>query len=107
MGKPLVLYETITTPPMGEEARRETGYLLRMVQEGLSLGMPHSRPMPGIGGGCHELRVNDKSQTWRTIYYIGKDIVVLHVFSKKTKQTPKTVIDLCKERLKAYKAEMA
>jgi phage-related protein len=90
---------------MSKEARRETGYQLRMVQEGLSLKMPKSRPMPRIGGGCHELRVDDKNQTWRTIYYIGKeDIVVLHVVSKKTNKTPKDVIDLCKERLKAYKA---
>ncbi len=39
--------------------------LLRDLQEGESLGMPHSRPMPGIGPRCHELRVNDENKTWR------------------------------------------
>ncbi|MGD0310815.1 MAG: hypothetical protein ABSC02_16195 [Acidobacteriota bacterium] len=32
-------------------------YLLRKLQKGQSLEMPHSRPMPAIGERCHELRI--------------------------------------------------
>jgi len=103
-GKPLRwLHGEVKTPPMSEEARREMGMLLRDLQEGEHLSMPHSRPMPGIGRGCHELRVNDENKTWRLIYRIDHDaIVILEVFEKKTKQTPEHVIENCKRRLKLY-----
>ena len=43
----------IKTPPFSEAARREAGFLLRLVQEGELIGMPRSRPMPTVGPGCH------------------------------------------------------
>jgi phage-related protein len=59
--------------------------------------------MPSIGGRCHELRINDAGAAWRIIYRIDADaIVILEVFSKKSRQTPKHVIDNCKRRLKDY-----
>src|SRR4051812_46862656 len=58
------------TPPMSESARREAEFLLRRLQQGDLLALPHSRPMPGIGQGCHELRINDENKTWRIIYRI-------------------------------------
>lgn len=65
--------------------------------------MPHSRPMPSIGSNCHELRIKDTSETWRIIYRIDKDaIIVVEVFKKKTQQTPKQVIDISKKRFKQY-----
>jgi phage-related protein len=65
--------------------------------------MPQSRPMPSIGPRCHELRVNDVGGTWRVVYRIDKDaIVILEVFAKKTNQTPKGVIETCQKRLKEY-----
>ncbi len=65
--------------------------------------MPQSRPMPGIGARCHELRVNDAGSNWRIIYRIDSDaIVILEVFAKKTRATPKTVIATCHKRLKEY-----
>src|SRR2546422_2364688 len=67
--KPLVwLHGQIKTPPFSEEARIEAGYLLGRLQQGESLSLPHSRPMPSIGRRCHELRVPDKGQDWRTVY---------------------------------------
>lgn len=36
----------VKTPPMSTEARREMGFLLRQLQEGENLSLPHSRPMP-------------------------------------------------------------
>jgi len=105
--KPLVwLRSEIKTPPLSKEARLETGFLLRKLQLGDILSMPHSRPMPGIGPNCHELRIKDKNMTWRIIYRIDSDaIIILHVFDKKTNKTPKHVIDLCKYRQKLYDSE--
>jgi len=103
-GKPLRwLHGEVKTPPMSVEARREMGLLLRELQERELLSMPHSRPMPGIGVRCHELRVNDQNKTWRLVYRTERDaIVILEVFEKKTNQTPHQVIEACQRRLKLY-----
>lgn len=102
--KPLVwLHGEVKTPPFSEAARLEAGVLLRMLQRGDRLGMPASRPMPSIGVRCHELRIDDENVTWRLMYRLDTDaVVVLEVFAKKTGQTPKNVIDTCKARLKRY-----
>lgn len=81
----------------------EAGFLLRRLQQGALLSLPHSRPMPAIGSHCHELRIVDRNQTWRIIYRIDFDAVIIaEVFSKKTKKTPPEVIDVSQKRLKAY-----
>ena len=105
--KPLAwLHGEIKTPPFSEAARLEAGYLLRLLQRGESIGMPHSRPMPAIGAGCHELRIQDESQAWRIVYRIDADAIVLaEVFSKKTGKTPKTTIEVCNQRLRDYDSE--
>jgi phage-related protein len=102
--KPLVwLYGEIKTPPLSKAARLETGFLLRKLQIGELLSMPHSKPMPDIGNRCHELRISDKNLIWRIIYRIDTDaIVILHVFNKKSDKTPKHVIEICKKRLRNY-----
>jgi phage-related protein len=102
--KPLVwLHGEIKTPPFSKEARVEAGTLLRQLQEGESLGMPHSRPMRSIGPRCHELRVRDENKNWRIIYRVDSDaIVIAEVFAKATNQTPKRVIDTCRRRLGMY-----
>ena len=65
--------------------------------------MPHARPMPSIGPRCYELRINDLNVTWRIIYRIDTDaIIILAVFDKKTAQTPNQIIDICQKRLKQY-----
>ena len=93
----------IKTPPFSTEARLEAGFLLRRVQQGEHLSMPDSRPMPSIGKRCHELRVKDENEIWRIIYRIDSEaIVILEVFRKKSKQTPKYVIDNCKARITIY-----
>lgn len=70
------------------------------------MSLPHSRPMPNIGKNCYGLRINDENSTWRIIYRIDNDaIVILEVFSKKSQQTPKKVIDVCKKRIKEYDNE--
>ena len=105
-GKPLRwLHGEVKTPPMSVEARREIGFMLRELQEGETLALPHSRPMPDIGPRCHELRVNDRNKTWRVIYRLDADaIVILDVFEKKTQKTPDALIENCRRRLRFYEA---
>ena len=77
--------------------------LLRRLQRGENLSMPHSRPMPSIGARCHELRVRDRDHGWRVIYRIDPDaIVIAEVFAKKTPATPREVIERCSERLRRF-----
>jgi phage-related protein len=102
--KPLVwLHGEIKTPPFSKEARVETGALLRRLQEGESLGLPYSRPMPSIGKRCHELRVRDQNKNWRIIYRLDTDaIMILEIFAKTSKQMPKHVLKNCQRRLQLY-----
>jgi phage-related protein len=103
-GKPLVwLRGEVKTPPFSQTARLEAGYLLRLLQQGESLGLPHSRPMPAIGPRCHELRINDEAGTFRIMYRADTDaVVILDVLKKKTEQTPQSVIETCRHRLRTY-----
>lgn len=95
----------VKSPPFSGDARIEAGQLLRRLQRGDAIGMPHSRPMPVIGKRCHELRIQDRNITWRIIYRTDPDaIVIAEVFSKKTQATPEKVIASCKERLRLYDA---
>ena len=102
--KPLVwLHGEVKTPPFGQAARREAGYLLRCLQLGERLQLPVSRPMPSIGPRCHELRINDSGTAWRIVYRTDPDaIVIAHVFSKKTRKTPLDVVDTCRRRLRNF-----
>jgi hypothetical protein len=62
--KPIVwLKGEVKTPPFSRDARIEAGTLLRRLQRGEMIGLPHNRPMPGIGRRCHELRITDKKAT--------------------------------------------
>ena len=102
--KPLVwLHGEVKSPPFSREGRIEAGFLLRRLQRGDMLELPASRPMPSIGAGCHELRVNDSTGNWRLIYRIDRDAVVIaEVFAKKTRATPGQAIDRSRKRLKEY-----
>ena len=105
--KPLVwLHGEVKTPPFSKAARLEAGFLLRRLQKGEKITLPHSRPMSTVGVRCHELRITDKDVTWRLMHRIDTDaIIILEVFEKKTARTPKRVIDVCKERLRVYNRE--
>ena len=102
--KPLFwLSGEVKSPPFTAEGRQEAGTLLRFLQEGMSLGMPHSRPMGSVGPRCHELRVRDAKHNWRILYRIDPDaIVIAAVFAKTSRQTPVEVVAACKRRLRKY-----
>ena len=103
-GKPLVWIEgPIKTPPFSAEARIEAGMLLRRLQQGENFGLPHSRPMPDLGPRCHELRIRDKNKNWRIFYHLASDaVVILDVHNKTTRETPDSVLENCRHRLKSY-----
>jgi hypothetical protein len=45
-------------------------------------GLPQSRQLPAIARRCHELRIIDAAATWRIVYRIDVDaLVVAEVFS--------------------------
>ena len=102
--KPLVwLSGQVKTPPFSADARVEAGFLLRQLQAGRILTMPHSRPMPSIGVRCHELRIQDNDKTWRIVYRVDPDaVVIVEVFAKTTQATPKQVIAVSQTRLRRY-----
>ena len=102
--KPLVwLHGEVKSPPFSPSARLEAGFILRQLQRGEALSLPHSRPMPSIGPHCHELRITDTTGTWRIIYRIDPDaIIIVEVFEKKTPQMPRRVIEVCQHRLRRY-----
>jgi len=90
---------------MSPRARVEAGYLLGLAQEGVKLEMPQSRPMPDVGSRCHELRITDEYIEWRVIYRIDdRAVAVVDIFEKKTRATPKRIIEACRRRLAAYDA---
>ena len=102
--KPLAwLHGKVKSPPFSPDARIEAGYLLRRLQRGERLGLPHSRPMATIGPRCHELRIQDVAATWRIVYRTDRDtVIIVEVFSKKSSQTPAATIATCRQRLQEY-----
>jgi phage-related protein len=84
------------------EMKQQIGEALRDVQNGVTLGMPLSRPMPGISPGSHELRVKDETTAVRVFYFVkmADAIVVFHGFPKQTQKTPKHEIEVAQKRLR-------
>jgi len=70
-----------------------------LVAHGPNLRLPHSRAM---GDGLFELRPKGRSGIGRALYcfLIGKRVVVVHAFIKKTQQTPDRELKLARKRVK-------
>jgi phage-related protein len=101
------LHGEVATPPFSKAARIEAGYLLRQLQKGVRLALPESRPLMAIGTDCHELRVTDADVTWRIVYGLASDaVVILEVFAKKTRATPRTVIENSRRRWRKYRRDV-
>ncbi len=59
--------------------------------------------MPSVGWRCLELRIPDERESWRLILRLDLDaVVIVGVFSKKTRETPESVIRACRNRIKRY-----
>ena len=80
------------------DARRQAGYELGRVQQGL---MPTDwKPMATVGPGVIEIRVHTLIE--HRVFYIAKfeeAVYVLHAFEKRSRQTPQRDIALAKKRL--------
>ena len=70
-----------------------------LIENGPNLGLPHSR---AFGDGLFELRPRGRSGIGRTFYcfLIGRRVMVLHAFVKKTQETPDREIKLARKRKK-------
>ena len=74
----------------------------RMLVFGPDLGMPHTRAM---GGGLFELRLKSREGLGRVFYCIlvGRKIVMLHQFVKKTDKTPLKELGIARQRMKEWR----
>ena len=75
-----------------------------LIEYGPSLRLPHSR---ALGDGLFELRPRGRSGIGRAFYcfVIGRRVVVLHAFVKKTQQTPDRELRLARKRQKELEGE--
>lgn len=82
--------------------REDLADCLTRLERGHNLSMPISRPMPSIGRGVHEIRLRDRSGSFRVIYVLigASEIWLLHAFKKTTQTTSLKDIAIAKERLK-------
>lgn len=85
-----------------KEVRRELGKAIFELQLGLSLEPPLSKPMPSVAKGAAELRIKDRSGIYRAFYFtkIADEILIFHVFQKKTQKTSQQDIEIGRKRLK-------
>jgi phage-related protein len=102
--RPIILHpkarEAIRRFP--KEVRMRLGRGLFRLQMGEQLGMPNSRPMPGVAAGVSELRVRGEDGSFRAFYYTvsSQGVFVFHAFVKKTQRTPPLEIEVARRRLK-------
>jgi phage-related protein len=81
-------------------ARRRRGFQLRRVQRGLD---PEDwKPMPGIGPGVREIRIQTELQ--HRVFYVAtfaEAVYVVHAFEKRTRKTPPQELKLVRDRYRA------
>jgi phage-related protein len=70
-----------------------------LIEFGPNLKMPHSRAM---GKGLFELRPKGREGIGRSFYcfLVGRRIVILHAFIKKTPTTPEPELKIARKRIK-------
>lgn len=71
----------------------------RMEEHGPNLGEPHTK---GMGDGLFEMRLKGTEGIARVLYCaaIGRRIVMLHCFVKKTQRTPRGELNIARKRLR-------
>jgi len=79
-------------------------YAERMEVYGPDLGMPHTRAM---GDGLFELRLKAAEGIARVFYctLVGRRVVILHRFIKKSEKTPLNELKIARNRMKEVKDE--
>jgi phage-related protein len=87
-------------------ARREAGYQIDLVQQGLE---PDDwKPMNTVGQGVREIRIREDDGAFRVIYVakLADAVYVLHCFQKKTQATRKADLDLAERRYRELVKEL-
>ncbi|HEY1910289.1 MAG TPA: type II toxin-antitoxin system RelE/ParE family toxin [Vicinamibacterales bacterium] len=81
-------------------ARRDAGFELRRLQQGLD---PDDwKPMPSIGPGVREIRIHTEIE--HRVFYVAtfaEAVYVLHAFDKRTRKTAARDVDLARDRFRA------
>ena len=88
---------------MPEKIQGKMVWLLDLIQNhGANLGEPHTKPM---GSGLFEIRAKSKEGIGRGLfcYMKGTNILILHIFIKKSMKTPKHDLELAILRMKEAK----
>jgi phage-related protein len=75
----------------------------RMIEYGPHLGLPHT---DSFGGGLFELRLKGVEGIARVFFctLVGREIVMLHSFVKKSQKTPDRELKLAKLRMREVKS---
>ena len=73
-----------------------------MMEHGPNLGLPHT---DALGGDLFELRLKGVEGIARVMFCLvmNRQIVVLHVFIKKTQKTPARDLKIARLRMKEFK----
>ena len=83
---------------------RQRGYKMFELLEarGNTLGEPYTK---SLNDGLFEIRIKVEDGIARSIYCyeVGRLIIILLSFVKKTQKTPRAVLNLAKQRLKEFK----
>ena len=81
---------------------RYIGLTARMIENGANLGEPHTK---AFGDGLFELRLKGAEGIARVFYctLVGRQIVMLHCFVKKTQKTPLKERWIAKKRMMEVK----
>lgn len=87
------------------EIRLDLQDILEKLELGLTLGLPHVRPLPSVHSSLYEIRVKDKMSQFRVIYFVKKKdaIYLIHAFRKKTQKLPQKEKNVILNRLKEIK----
>ncbi len=90
------------------EVRKELGSVLSRLQKGESIGMPDVRPMPTVGRQVSEIRISERSGSYRALYAVRMKygILLFHAFQKKSRKTPVGELNTARQRLEAFLKEL-
>ncbi len=84
-----------------DEAKRDVGYQLHRVQNGLD---PENwKPFQTVGHGVKEIRITTNKNAFRVMYVakFAENIYILHALQKKTQKTSSKDIEIAKARYNA------
>jgi len=102
-GRSSGLHGEIRSPTVLDGRESRAGELLRAVAAPRDPYVAATRALCHRRPGCHELRIVDVRVSWRIVYHVRLDaVVILAVFAKKTRRTPLRQIEASRDRLRRY-----